>query len=415
MQRSTDRILTTHVGSLVRTRDIIEGMKARTLGQPYDEAQLAADIREGVRQVVKKQAEVGIDILSDGEMSHHGFSSYIHERMGGIEPRELDPNESVWRGFINREQEAFSEFFAQYNSHYRHLWMLPDVDISELANVPGNAERFRVTGPVSYTGQAALRADIGNLQAALEGLKQDGLTVTDAFVAATPPTSRRSDRDVEKFYPSDEAYLYAVADALREEYTAIVDAGFILQLDYALLNPRNHTLLQARPDFTPAEVTRAMEVGIEVMNHALRDIPEDRVRYHHCWGSMNTPHTFDTPLREITDLLFKIKAQAYVIEAANPRHEHEWMVWKDVKLPDGKILIPGLISHATNIVEHPELIAWRIENFASVVGKENVIAGADCGFSQYWDSIRVHPTVQWAKLEALAEGARLASDRLWGR
>jgi 5-methyltetrahydropteroyltriglutamate--homocysteine methyltransferase len=209
--------------------------------------------------------------------------------------------------------------------------------------------------------------------------------------------------------------MYALADALSVEYTAIVEAGFILQLDYALLNPRNHALLQTKPDATDEEVTRAMEIGIEVVNHALRDIPEEKVRYHHCWGSMNTPHTFDTPLREITDLLFKIKAQAYCIEAANPRHEHEWMVWKDVKLPDGKILIPGLISHATNIVEHPELIAWRIENFAGVVGKENVIAGADCGFSQYWDSIRVHPSVQWAKLQVLAEGAALASKKLWGR
>ena len=410
MKRSTDRILTTHVGSLVRTREISEGMKARTLNRPYDQEKLARDIRAGVIEVVRQQVEVGIDIPSDGEYSRHGFVSYINDRMGGLEPRPLDPGEDVWRGYLNREQQAFREFFAQYNTHYRYLWMHPDVAMDDVPNVPGNYERFRLTGPVSYTGQAALQADIDNYLAALEGLE-----VADAFFTAVTPASRKLDRDVEKFYPNDEAYMYALADALREEYTAIVDAGFILQLDYALLNPRNHVLLQTKPDASEDEVTRAMELGIEVVNHALRGIPEDRVRYHHCWGSMNTPHTFDTPLREITGLLFKINAQAYAIEAANPRHEHEWMVWKDVKLPDGKILIPGLISHATNVVEHPELVAWRLENFAGVVGKENLIAGTDCGFSQYWDSIRVHPPVQWAKLQALVEGAALASQKLWGR
>jgi 5-methyltetrahydropteroyltriglutamate--homocysteine methyltransferase len=410
MKRSTDRILTTHVGSLVRTREIIEAMKARTLNQPYDRDQFEQDLRAGVTEVVRKQVEVGIDVPSDGEYSRHGFVSYINDRMGGLEPRPLDPDEDIWRAYLNREQQAFPEFFAQYNSHFRYLWMLPQVSMDEVANVPGNYERFRVTGPVSYTGQAELKRDLDNFTAALEGQP-----VEEAFFTAVTPMSRKLDRDVLKHYPSDEAYMYALADALREEYTAIVEAGFVLQLDYALLNPRNHALFQEKPDATEAEITRLMEVGIEVVNHALQDIPEDRVRYHHCWGSMNTPHTFDTPLREIVALLFKIKAQAYAIEAANPRHEHEWMVWKDVKLPDGKILIPGLISHATNVVEHPELIAWRIQNFASVVGKENLIAGADCGFSQYWDSIRVHPTVQWAKLQALAEGAALASQTLWGR
>jgi 5-methyltetrahydropteroyltriglutamate--homocysteine methyltransferase len=197
---------------------------------------------------------------------------------------------------------------------------------------------------------------------------------------------------------------------MHDEYKAITDAGFILQCDFAALNP--HALVE-RTSAGKDAARNARELAVEILNHALRDIPEDRVRYHHCWGSNNRPHTTDTPLTEVLPQLLKIKAQAYGFEAANPRHEHEWMVWKDVKLPAGKILIPGLISQSTNVVEHPELVAWRIKNFASVVGKENIIAGVDCGFSQYWDQIRVHPTVQWAKLQALAEGARLASKELW--
>ena len=200
---------------------------------------------------------------------------------------------------------------------------------------------------------------------------------------------------------------------MHEEYKAIVDAGFVVQLDLGL--PARNQVLPGNPNPTWDELRRASEMQIEAYNHALRGIPQDRVRYHLCWGSMNTPHTTDVPLKDIVDLILKINAQAYSIEAANPRHEHEWMVWKDVKLPDGKILIPGIISHQTNVVEHPELVAWRIKNYASVVGRENVIAGTDCGFSQGWSMIRVHPEVQWAKLEALAEGARLASRDLWMR
>jgi len=213
------------------------------------------------------------------------------------------------------------------------------------------------------------------------------------------PAVRKGDKDVERFYPDNSTYLYALADAMHAEYKAITDAGFILQLDRAALSPMGG--IEGR-------------LGVEVLNHALRDIPEEQVRYHHCWGSNNRPRTTDTPLAEVLPQMLAIKAQAYGVEAANPRHEHEWMVWRDAKLPDGKILIPGLISQSTNVVEHPELVAWRIKNFASVVGKENLIVGVDCGFSQYWDQIRVHPTVQWAKLEALVDGARLASQELWG-
>jgi 5-methyltetrahydropteroyltriglutamate--homocysteine methyltransferase len=304
---------------------------------------------------------------------------------------------------------AFPEFSKQYDQHVRTVWMLPEVSMQEVLDTPGNVELFRLVGPVEYTGQRGLQRDLDNFKAAL-----DGLPVADAFVTAITPTGRKSDTDVLNYYASQEAYYYAVADALHTEYKAIVDAGFILQLDYAALNPHNYVLID-RVSPSEDELRKATELGVDVVNHALRGIPEDRVRYHHCWGSGNSPHTTDTPLRQIVPYMLKLNVQAYGVEGANPRHEHEWMVWQDVKLPEGKILIPGLISQSTSVVEHPELIAWRIQNYASVVGKENIIAGADCGFSQFWGMIRVHPTVQWAKLQALVDGAALASRALWGR
>jgi 5-methyltetrahydropteroyltriglutamate--homocysteine methyltransferase len=241
-----------------------------------------------------------------------------------------------------------------------------------------------------------------------------GFDFVEAFVPADLPTTRMGDENILDFYPTIEAYLYAVADALHEEYRAIADAGMIVQLDLAALTLARRWTLTERQGMSEEERQRAVDVGVEIINHALRGIPEEMVRYHHCWGSGNQPHTHDPSLRSFVHTMLRIKAQAYSVEAGNPRHAHEWMVWQDVKLPEGKILIPGLISHQTNVVEHPELVAWRIKNFASCVGKENVIAGTDCGFSQFWDSIRVHPTVQWAKLRALAEGAALASKELWG-
>jgi 5-methyltetrahydropteroyltriglutamate--homocysteine methyltransferase len=393
MQRSTDRILTTHSGSLVRTREIIRGMKAKTIGRPYDEAQLAEDVRNGVKEVVRLQVEAGIDVPNDGEYPRRGFMGYVNERLGGLEPREPDAEETVL--VPGRERDRFAEFSELYDASFRFIYMYPDISMEEVKDTPAIVERFRLTGPIKYTGQQAVQSDIKNLKAALEGLN-----VADAFITAVTPNFRKGDRDVEKLYANKDDYLYALADAMHEEYRAIVDAGFILQLDRAAVSADG--------------AVEAMEQGVEVLNYALRDIPEERVRYHHCWGSNNRPHTSDGSIREIIPQMLKIKAQAYGFEAANPRHEHEWMVWKDFKLPEGKIVIPGFISKSTNVVEHPELISWRIQNFASVVGMENLIAGVDCGFSQYWDQIRCHPSVQWAKLEALAEGAALASKELWG-
>jgi 5-methyltetrahydropteroyltriglutamate--homocysteine methyltransferase len=393
VKRSTDRILTTHSGSLIRTREIIEGMKARTVGRAYDQDRLAADIRVGVAQVVRGQVDAGIDIVNDGEYGRRGFMSYIHERLSGIQRRDADPGELVLGPA--GERDLFPEFSEQYDKHFRYIWMLPGVSMDEVADTPAIGEFFQLMGPITYIGHDAVREDIETLKTAL-----DGLEVADAFITAVTPTVRQSDKDVEKFYSSRLDYLYALADAMHVEYKAITDAGLVLQLDRAAVHPGG--VIEAG-------------LGVDIVNHALRDIPEDRVRYHYCWGSNNRPHTTDTPLKEIVHQILKVKAQAYGFEAANPRHEHEWMVWKDIKLPDGKILIPGLISQSTNVVEHPELVAWRIKNFASVVGKENIIAGVDCGFSQYWDQIRVHPTVQWAKLQALADGAALASRDLWSK
>jgi 5-methyltetrahydropteroyltriglutamate--homocysteine methyltransferase len=408
LKRSTERILTTHVGSLVRPPAILEGMKARVLNRPYDQQQFARDIREGIFTVVRKQAEVGIDIPTHGELGRLGFQAYINERLGGLEVREPHEAEDPWRDNFNADRAAFPDFYEQYSKHYRYLWMPPEVDISEVPNRPGNYERCRVVGPITYTGQAAIAQEIATLKAAMQGFN-----FADGFMPADLPTTRMGDEGILTVYPSVEAYLYAVADALRAEYRAITDAGLVVQLDLAALTIGRRWTLTERQGMSDEERQRAVDEGVEIINHALQGVPEGLVRYHHCWGSGNQPHSQDPPLRSFIHTMLKIHAQAYSIEGANPRHEHEWMLWKDVKLPDGKILIPGVISHQTNVVEHPELVAWRIKNYASVVGKENVIAGTDCGFSQFWDSIRVHPTVQWAKLKSLADGAALASAELW--
>ncbi|MEZ5709886.1 MAG: cobalamin-independent methionine synthase II family protein [Blastomonas sp.] len=401
MKRSTDRILTTHVGSLIRPLNVLESMMAKVLGEPVDEAAFQADVTAGIADVVAKQAEIGIDIPSDGEISKPSFHSYVAERLGGLE--KIPPEQKA--PYYAKLSEEFPGFMKQYNAMYKSMWMPPELDaakVQQAANVPPT--RYRVAAPISYVGQAALQQDLDNYQAALAGHD-----FVEAFMPSATPA--RDDADPGDVYDSQEAYLYALADAMHEEYKAIVDAGYVVQLDLGL--PARNQVLPGNPNPTPADLRRASEMQVEAYNHALRGIPEDRVRYHMCWGSMNTPHTTDVPLREVIDIILKIKAQAYVIEGANPRHEHEWMVWKDVKLPEGKILVPGVISHSTNVVEHPELIAWRIENYASVVGRENVIAGTDCGFSQGWNMARVHREVQWAKLEALVEGAKIASDRLW--
>jgi 5-methyltetrahydropteroyltriglutamate--homocysteine methyltransferase len=404
MKRSTERILTTHVGSLVRPPEILEAILTRAAGREADEDAFEQMVSDGVCQVVRKQAEVGIDIPSDGEFSKPNFFGYATERLDGLTTQnKADVPTAMNYPILVQE---YPGFMAQYNSMYRTMWMPPSLprELIDAAITHTAHERTVVTGRVTYKGHQFVQRDLSNFKTALGGLRFE-----EAFVPSATPS--RTDADPGGVYENEQAYLYDLADAMHEEYKAIVDAGFIVQLDLGL--PARNQVLPGKPAPSWEELRRASEMQIEAYNHALRGIPEDRVRYHLCWGSMNTPHTSDVPLKDIVDLILKINAQAYSIEAANPRHEHEWMVWQDVKLPDGKILIPGIISHQTNVVEHPELVAWRIKNYAGVVGKENVIASTDCGFSQGWQMIRVHPEVQWAKLSALVEGAALASKDLW--
>lgn len=406
MKRSTDRILTTHVGSLVRPAEITEMILKKTIGEEVDDDAFEKAVSQGVKDVLRKQAEVGIDIPSDGEYSKESFAGYITERLGGLETAKTERTST---GPMNYPLlvEEFPEFMEQYNQMYRKIWMPPSIsrDLVDQA-VLASAGRTTVTGPISYVGQKQLQRDLDNYQAGLEGLDFE-----EVFVPCATPD--RHDADPEHLYKNEDEYLAALADAMRVEYKTITDAGFIVQLDLGL--PARNQVLPGKPAPTWEELRRASEAQVDAYNYALRGIPEERVRYHLCWGSMNTPHTTDVPLKDIVDLILKINAQAYSIEAANPRHEHEWMVWEDVKLPEGKILIPGIIAHSTNVVEHPELVAWRIKNYAGVVGKENVIAGTDCGFSQGWQMIRVHEEVQWAKLKSLVQGAALASRDLWGK
>jgi 5-methyltetrahydropteroyltriglutamate--homocysteine methyltransferase len=396
MKTSAHRILTTHVGSLPRPESIKALLRARLRGQTIAEAELAARVAEAVSEVVRQQAAVGLDVISDGEMGKVSFLGYAEERLTGFEPLPAgDPNVpasnvgGAWARRVDtrREWRAFLEYYEEY---------LPRA-------MPPAAPPSVCRGPISYRGQAPLQRDLANFKAALHGVH-----VEEAFVPAIAPAM--VGRGQNQYYAGEEEYVFAIAEALKTEYKAIVDAGFILQIDDPGLGETWDMLIPAPP---LEDYRRTQARNIEALNHALAGIPEERVRYHLCWGSWQGPHVHDLGLRDIVGLLLRVKAQAYSVEAANPRHAYEWRVWEDVKLPDGKVLIPGVIAHTTAVVEHPETIAERLMNFARVVGRERVIAGADCGFAQGALYQRQHPTVMWAKFEALVQGARLASERLW--
>jgi len=398
MKTSTDRILTTHVGSIPRPESIRELLRARLDGRAVDAETLAARVKDAVTDVVRQQAECGIDVVSDGEMSKTSFIAYSDERLTGFTPmRPDDPNvppsntSGSWARRLDtrREWRAFREYYATY---------LP-------AAMPPSAPPTVCTGPITYKGEALLKRDLTNLKAALRAAG-----VTEAFVPAIAPGM--VGRDQNRYYPTEEAYRFALAEALKTEYRAIVDAGFILQIDDPGLGETWDMIIPA-PSL--ADYRKMQATNIEALNLALAGIPEDRVRYHLCWGSWQGPHEVDLALKDVVDLMLTVRAQAYSVEAATPRHSWEWRIWKDVQLPDGKILIPGVIAHTTAVVEHPETIAERIMNFAGAVGRERVIAGADCGFAQGALYQRQHPTVMWAKFRALAQGAALASQRLWAR
>ena len=387
MKRSEDRILTTHVGSLARPRELLDVMHAREHGEAYDEEILRALTRSAVADVVRRQAACGIDVVTDGEQSKLGFFQYLADRLDGLETRpgrlRLAPS---WQ----LEVDMFPEYYDQYLKKYS----------SDSGPSPSNV--MVCTGPISYQGQDALARDLANLQSAL-----DGVSAVEAFMPASAPASF----GINEHYATDEEYVLAIAEALRVEYQAIIDAGLILQVD----DPFLIDLLMEEPE-SGIEARRAVaREHIEMVNHALRGIPPERVRLHTCYGLNHGPRLHDIPLAEVVDLMLTINAAAYSFEVGNPRHQHEWRIWEHTPLPDGKILIPGFLCHAHNFVEHPQLIADGIVTYARLVGRENVIAGADCGFSsRAIYNPEVHPTVVWAKLEALTEGARIASETLWG-
>jgi len=404
MRASSDHILTSHAGSLPRPDALIEANRAREAGETTEEHAFQQTLRAAVGAVVRHQKDLGIDIPGDGEfgkpttlrVNYGPWWRYSFLRMSGLEPgglslyemppRRSGPEEVVLTSFADRRDRT--RFAAAYAD--------PASGITTGPRPPSPV----CVGSLRYTGQEAIAADIANFKA---GLAAAG--VAEGFMTAVAPGSAY--RIPNTYYKSDEEFLYAWAEALREEYKAILDAGLVLQLDDPAVAD-NWDMVNPEPSV--AAYKKFTMVRVEALNHALRGLPQDRIRFHLCWGSWHGPHTTDIAMRDIVEVMLSVNAQAYSFEAGNVRHEHEWRVWEDVKLPDGKLILPGVVSHATNVVEHPELVADRILRFANLVGRERVIASTDCGLGG-----RIHPDIAWAKLDALARGAALASRHLWGR
>jgi 5-methyltetrahydropteroyltriglutamate--homocysteine methyltransferase len=405
---SSDRILTSHVGSLPRPERLIALNAQRASGELTDEAGYQEELKAAVIDLVRRQREIGIDLINDGEFGHsmgHDYDygpwwTYIFQRLGGLElvdqalwllpqtREERKPGEVVLATFAERRDWGL--FHDAYMDPHSGA-ALPDVGLGDASPV--------CRGAITYQGQAGVQRDIANLKAGLEAAG-----IEEGWMNSVAPASCA--RFGNEFYDTDEEFLYACADAMREEYQAIIDAGLILQLDDPAIAENWD---QVNPEPSVEAYQRWTMVRIEALNHAIRGLPQDRIRFHLCWGSWHGPHVTDIPMADIVDVMLAVNAGAYSFEAANVRHEHEWRVWQDVKLPDGKVILPGIVSHATNVIEHPEVVADRIVRYAEVVGRENVIASTDCGLGG-----RVHPQIAWAKLEALSQGAALASKRLWG-
>jgi 5-methyltetrahydropteroyltriglutamate--homocysteine methyltransferase len=397
---SRDHILTSQAGSLPRPDDLIEANRAREAGETSDEGAFQATLQKAVIDVVRRQREIGIDVPGDGEfgksmghkVNYRAWWSYCFNRLGGLDlagpglyeapPKRGRPGDVVLTSFSDRRDR--NKFMAVYKD--------------EVTTGPGMAKWPVCVGPVVYKGQEAIKADIAHFKAAL---KASG--VAEGFMTSVAPASAARFANV--YYKTDEEFMFAVAEAMRDEYKAIVDAGLILQLDDPAI-AENWDMINPEPSVEAYK--KFSMVRIEALNHAIRGLPEDRIRFHLCWGSWHGPHTTDIPMRDIVDVMLAVNCQTYSFEAGNVRHEHEWNVWQDVKLPDGKLILPGVVSHATNVVEHPELVAQRILRFTKSVGREHVIASTDCGLGG-----RVHPMIAWAKLETLAQGAALASRELW--
>jgi len=389
---AAQRILTTHVGSLIRPPALLEFIRARQKREPYDEAAYQRCLADSVKEVVRRQAEAGIDIPSDGEFGKSiSWSQYALERLSGFERRPAPAGGNPFARGADRAR--FAEFYAEL-----------DAADGPPATAGATAALAVCVGPIEYTGHDELQRDIRNFKAALAAAGRE-----QGFLPVAAPSSVIPDRRNE-YYKSDEECQRAIARAMRAEYKAIVDAGLYVQLDDARFAVTYDRMV---PPASFAEYRRWLETQVDIINEALDGIPAERVRYHVCWGSWPGPHTTDVPLKDVVDLVLKVKAGAYLIEGANPRHEHEWRVWDKVRLPTGKVLVPGVISHATNIVEHPELVAERLVRIGRLIGPRNLMAGTDCGFAQGPFHRRVHPSVMWAKLEAMVAGARLASEQLF--
>jgi 5-methyltetrahydropteroyltriglutamate--homocysteine methyltransferase len=386
------RILTTHVGSLIRPPELLKFIAAKQGGLAYDAKAYEECLARSVEEVVRQQAAIGIDLPSDGEFGKSiSWSQYALERLSGFERRRATPGSNPFQRGADRTR--FPEFYAEMDR----------ADGAPTTAAQAGAPIAVCSGPIKYTGQAEIQRDIAHFKAALKAAG-----VAQGFLPVAAPSSVIPDRKNE-YYKNDDECLEAIAQAMRTEYRAIVDAGLLLQLDDARFAVTYDRMV---PPASFADYRSWVARHVEVLNAALEGIPEDRVRYHVCWGSWPGPHVTDVPLKDVVDLILKVRAGAYLIEGANPRHEHEWRVWEKIRFPKNKFLVPGVISHATNIVEHPELVAERLVRIARLIGPENVMAGTDCGFAQGPFHRRVHPSILWAKLEALVEGARIASREL---
>jgi 5-methyltetrahydropteroyltriglutamate--homocysteine methyltransferase len=405
MKASRDHILTTHVGSLPRPDDLIAANRTRETGEAYDEARFQQEIGTAVVEVVQRQRDLGIDVPGDGEfgkaMAHRvnfgAWMSYAYLRLGGLDlagpdmhdlpPRRSAPGQIRLTSFADRRDRA--RFAAAYAD--------PESGVSTGPRPTGGP---MCVAPITYIGGEAIKADIANFKAALRTAG-----IEEGFMTSIAPGS--TTRINNAYYKTDEEFLFAAADAMREEYREIIEAGLVLQLDDPAL-ATNWDMINPEPGIK--EYQRFAMMQVEALNHAIRGLPQDRIRFHLCWGSWHGPHTTDIPMRDIIEVMLEINAGAYSFEAGNVRHEHEWKVWQEIKLPDDKLIMPGVVSHATNVVEHPELVADRLLRFANLVGRERIIASTDCGLGG-----RVHPQIAWAKLEAMAEGAQRATKILWGR
>jgi 5-methyltetrahydropteroyltriglutamate--homocysteine methyltransferase len=405
-----ERIPVTHAGSLIRPQELLAFLSAVDHGRAStDSAEYRSALAKAVADVVRKQVESGVDIIDDGEMGKATWITYLYERTTGLESRQLDGNFSEIMP-ASRDRQNFPGAYRELDLVDRDATVRIREEAGGVSgdDAPGGggAAVWVCTGPMTYD-RTAIDRDLVNFKSALEGSGRD---LSDTFLPVVAPASAYWLRN--EYYKTDEEFVYAIADVLHEEYQAVIESGAYLQVDDAVLMHEADTMLSRGQSW--ADYRAWAQVRVEALNHALRGLPEDRIRYHVCFGSWHGPHAYDPPLRDSIDMVLAVNARYYLMEQANPRHEHEWKIWEDVPLPDGKVLVPGVVTHHTNVVEHPELVAQRLVRLANVVGRERVMGGTDCGFAQGAFMHRVHEEVQWAKLASLAEGARIASRALWG-